>query len=81
MEDEEPITAVQLMPRHDDENDEKGVLMTSCLRRQRKVMISPWSVDQLLCETVVAHLTVWCFCLPQQLCLRVADSFFAVKNE
>ena len=44
VEDKEPITAVQLMPRHDDENDEKGALMTSCLRRQRKVMISPWSV-------------------------------------
>ena len=44
VEDKEPITAVPLMPRHDDENDEKGVLMTSRLRRQRKVMIPPWSV-------------------------------------
>ena len=44
MEDEEPITAVHLMPRHDDMNDENCVVMTSCLRRQRKVMIPPWSV-------------------------------------
>ena len=44
MEDEEPITAVHLMPRHDDMNDEKGVVMASSLRRQRKVMIPPWSV-------------------------------------
>ena len=44
VEDEEPIIAVHLIPRHDDENDEKGVVMTSRLRRQRKVMIPPWSV-------------------------------------